>query len=61
MSCVSDSSCLIWDNNCGKEGNCWLYDSDRFRKNMHFYTAGVYAKKMCKYKGIMMIYTIGRP
>ncbi|XP_047116809.1 solute carrier organic anion transporter family member 74D [Schistocerca piceifrons] len=28
---IIDSSCLEWDISCGKRGNCWLYDQDKFR------------------------------
>ncbi|RXG68111.1 Solute carrier organic anion transporter family member 5A1 [Armadillidium vulgare] len=35
MGAVVDSSCIIWDNTCGQKGNCWLYDSDKFRILIH--------------------------
>jgi len=28
---IIDSTCLLWDENCGKRGNCWFYDKDNFR------------------------------
>lgn len=28
---IADSSCLVWERKCGKQGNCWVYDNDRFR------------------------------
>lgn len=36
---VSDSSCLIWEEQCGKVGNCWIYDSDKFRYYLHSLSA----------------------
>lgn len=30
-----DSTCLIWEKTCGKTGNCWLYDLDKYRVSMH--------------------------
>ncbi|XP_027205344.2 solute carrier organic anion transporter family member 74D-like [Dermatophagoides pteronyssinus] len=30
-----DSTCLIWEKSCGKTGNCWLYDLDKYRVSMH--------------------------
>ena len=38
---IADSACIIWDNTCGKKGNCWLYDSDRFRLLIHFVPAAL--------------------
>ncbi|CAG2104430.1 unnamed protein product [Medioppia subpectinata] len=32
---VVDSACLVWESKCGKSGNCWLYDQDRFRYTLH--------------------------
>lgn len=32
---IVDSTCLIWDKQCGKKGNCWLYDSEKFRIYFH--------------------------
>ncbi|CAG2102309.1 unnamed protein product, partial [Medioppia subpectinata] len=34
---IADSVCLIWENTCGKTGNCWLYDQDRFRYVLHIH------------------------
>ncbi|GBL94482.1 Solute carrier organic anion transporter family member 3A1 [Araneus ventricosus] len=28
---LTDSTCLVWEESCSKTGNCWLYDSDKFR------------------------------
>ncbi|KAB7499821.1 hypothetical protein Anas_01195, partial [Armadillidium nasatum] len=39
MGAVVDSSCIIWDNTCGQKGNCWLYDSDKFRMLIHVFPA----------------------
>ncbi|KAK7072234.1 hypothetical protein SK128_004077 [Halocaridina rubra] len=39
MGAIVDSACLIWDKTCGKFGNCWLYDSDKFRIIIHMVPA----------------------
>ncbi|XP_064077325.1 LOW QUALITY PROTEIN: solute carrier organic anion transporter family member 74D-like [Macrobrachium nipponense] len=39
MGAIVDSACLIWDKTCGKYGNCWLYDSDKFRLIIHLVPA----------------------
>uniref|UniRef100_A0A1B6HKW4 Solute carrier organic anion transporter family member n=1 Tax=Homalodisca liturata TaxID=320908 RepID=A0A1B6HKW4_9HEMI len=26
-----DSTCLVWDETCGRRGNCWLYNKDNLR------------------------------
>lgn len=28
---IIDSTCKIWNQNCGERGNCQLYDQDLFR------------------------------
>ncbi|XP_076067989.1 solute carrier organic anion transporter family member 74D-like [Oratosquilla oratoria] len=35
MGAIIDSACLIWEDRCGHQGNCWLYDSDKFRVIIH--------------------------
>lgn len=32
---IADSACLIWEEKCGKTGNCWVYDHDKFRTYLH--------------------------
>ena len=32
---ITDSTCLIWEESCGKTGNCWVYDIDKFRYYLH--------------------------
>ncbi|XP_054156342.1 solute carrier organic anion transporter family member 74D-like [Oppia nitens] len=32
---ITDSACLVWEKTCGKTGNCWLYDQDKFRYYLH--------------------------
>lgn len=32
---LTDSACLVWEETCSKTGNCWLYDSDKFRLYLH--------------------------
>lgn len=41
MGAIIDSSCLVWDTSCGRTGNCWLYDSDKFRTILHLIPAVV--------------------
>ena len=26
---------MVWERTCGKRGNCWLYDQDKFRYFLH--------------------------
>lgn len=28
---IIDKSCLLWENSCGDNGNCWHYDKEKFR------------------------------
>ncbi|CAG2102524.1 unnamed protein product [Medioppia subpectinata] len=35
---IADSACLVYESTCGKTGNCWLYDQDRFRYVLHGFT-----------------------
>lgn len=30
---VTDSSCLIWQTECGEKTSCWIYDNDSVRRN----------------------------
>ncbi|CAG2114152.1 unnamed protein product [Medioppia subpectinata] len=39
---VADASCLIWESKCGHRGNCWAYDTYKFRRNLHGLTLGMY-------------------
>ncbi|KAK8733345.1 hypothetical protein OTU49_006596, partial [Cherax quadricarinatus] len=39
MGAIIDSACLVWDNKCGRSGNCWLYDTDKFRLILHLVPA----------------------
>lgn len=36
---LADASCLVWHKSCGKTGNCWVYDNDKFRFLLHGVTA----------------------
>jgi len=38
---VVDSACLLWKTNCGEQGACLLYDTERFRHFFFGITAGV--------------------
>ncbi|GFY64173.1 solute carrier organic anion transporter family member 1A1 [Trichonephila inaurata madagascariensis] len=37
---LTDASCLVWEESCGKTGNCWIYDADKFRFLLHGVSAG---------------------
>lgn len=37
---LTDASCLVWEKSCGKTGNCWVYDTDKFRFLLHGVSAG---------------------
>ncbi|GIY61150.1 solute carrier organic anion transporter family member 2A1 [Caerostris extrusa] len=37
---LTDASCLVWEKSCGKTGNCWIYDADKFRFLLHGVSAG---------------------
>ncbi|XP_064086863.1 solute carrier organic anion transporter family member 74D-like isoform X2 [Macrobrachium nipponense] len=41
MGKIVDSSCVIWEERCGVQGNCWLYDTDKFRILLHSFAAGL--------------------
>ena len=32
---VADAACAIWDESCSGRGNCWLYDTEKFRIYLH--------------------------
>lgn len=32
---IADSTCLVWEEKCGKQGNCWVYDTDKLRNYLH--------------------------
>nr|XP_046917445.1 solute carrier organic anion transporter family member 74D-like [Dermatophagoides farinae] len=32
---IADAACLVWESSCGKTGNCWLYDQEKFRYYFH--------------------------
>ncbi|CAG2107391.1 unnamed protein product, partial [Medioppia subpectinata] len=27
---ITDMACIVWNTSCGKTGNCWLYDIDKY-------------------------------
>ena len=33
-----DSACLYWQNECGLQGNCWVYDNDRLSRSVLAYS-----------------------
>ncbi|XP_067138878.1 solute carrier organic anion transporter family member 74D-like isoform X2 [Centruroides vittatus] len=32
---LTDEACVVWEESCGKTGNCWLYDTKKFRYYLH--------------------------
>ncbi|XP_031619261.1 solute carrier organic anion transporter family member 74D-like [Contarinia nasturtii] len=44
---IVDSTCLIWNHKCGRQGNCLLYDSAKFRYYLHSTAALFYAICVC--------------
>lgn len=32
---ITDAACLVWEEKCGKTGNCWIYDAEKFRYYLH--------------------------
>ena len=44
---IADSACLIWESKCGKTGNCWVYDHDKFRNYLHVAAIGFIAIGSC--------------
>lgn len=38
---IVEKACLIFESKCGKTGNCWLYDHDKFRTYLH--SAAIFA------------------
>lgn len=32
---IIDQTCLIWEDTCGSNGNCWYYDKERFRWSLN--------------------------
>lgn len=48
---ILDSSCLIWENNCGSRGNCWVYDIERLRSTLHLVTIAFLALGSACYTG----------
>ncbi|XP_031619006.1 solute carrier organic anion transporter family member 74D-like [Contarinia nasturtii] len=44
---IIDFTCLIWNQKCGREGNCLLYDSVKFRYYIHATSAVFLAIGVC--------------
>ncbi|XP_023221313.1 solute carrier organic anion transporter family member 4C1-like [Centruroides sculpturatus] len=38
---ITDSTCLIWKEECSRVGNCWFYDFDKFRYYLHAISASL--------------------
>ena len=51
---IVDSTCKIWENTCGKKGNCWLYDIDKFR--VYFHGASLAFLTVGTLFGIMVVF-----
>ena len=52
-----DQACLVWQEKCGVQGSCWIYDSTKLGMSFFLLTASVsFAKAMllilgyCLYK-----------
>lgn len=39
---ITDAACLIWEESCGRRGNCWVYDSTKFKNYLHGLTLALY-------------------
>lgn len=52
-----DSSCLSWAFKCGRQGNCQLYDSIKFRHLLHYAAAGF---KLCAVIFDFFVWYFGR-
>ncbi|GBM25824.1 Solute carrier organic anion transporter family member 5A1, partial [Araneus ventricosus] len=37
---VINKACVLWDESCGHQGNCWLYDNTLFRQYLHSLSSG---------------------
>ena len=35
---IADTSCKVFEEKCGRTGNCWLYDQEKFRKLLFGFT-----------------------
>ncbi|GIY54227.1 solute carrier organic anion transporter family member 4A1 [Caerostris extrusa] len=44
---VVDSACLFWEDNCGEQGACRLYDPSKFRGVFHGVTAVIMSLAFC--------------
>ena len=43
-----DSSCLLWQDECGCRGNCWIYDNDGLSRNaLSLALPGVVVSAVC--------------
>ena len=31
---IMDMSCKLWQDNCGRRGSCWIYDTDKLATNL---------------------------
>ena len=32
LGAMLDAACVIWQDNCGEDGSCWVYDDDKIYK-----------------------------
>lgn len=37
---IIDSTCIVWSNDCGKDGTCELYDQKSFRLHLNLVAMG---------------------
>ncbi|RWS07498.1 Solute carrier organic anion transporter family member 3A1-like protein [Dinothrombium tinctorium] len=42
---ISDSSCMVWGEECNQKSNCWIYDVNKYRFSLHSvtYFFGIFA------------------
>lgn len=52
---ILDHSCLVWEEKCGRQGNCWVYDADKLRYSLHLTTVAFLAVAGLCYIGIAFI------
>lgn len=50
---ILDSSCLVWEEKCGRRGNCWLYDTDKLRYSLHLVTIAFLAVASICYTAVI--------
>lgn len=44
---ILDGVCLVWQDKCGEDGSCWVYDSARMSQYFYVLTVGVKVVNIC--------------